>query len=592
MEILTLQFGHFANHVGSHLWNLQDELAACGEDEDDQAVDFTRTHSQTESRGGVKWRPRLVLVDKKGALGANGTDQEAPVLAEVAAAALMWDYGSVTIDADVIPRHAFQEDLAQEAMLNPYWGGYGGDRDDGMGEDEYWEEEDEMDTEQPPPADGYEAKKPPAAAKQAAPSVMKTAAEYDFSETTRTWTDYLKVQMPSSSIHELRSTHHDVTPFATYFDGMRGQIREDEEDVLDMVRRQTELCDQMDAVHMIFDMHDGFSGLSGLVVNWVQEEQPKCGKLLAGVMPFQEEPAPQDADDLATQSIAGPSIAGLDADACTWVSAAFSFANLANTGVDVYTPLAVPLWSATKPSGMNQLRYESFFESSALIASALDTATLPYRLSGNVRASQFLASLMPAHRPTAGLLHAIPMPAPHTDTPFIGQVQPTLATSFFDLASIKPVFTNRFTSLVLRGSEPKRLLQLCKEIPLPAHRFCYVQRRAMPVPVPFPQAFSKDVSSKGLMDEGCARSADSEVEQVPVATHLHAAAEAGRCEALRRMAKMVTSRKRTSWAAAVCQNYGVDEDEFRDVFEIVTEHLECGAASGSEDGDDDAGASD
>lgn len=32
-EIITLQFGHFANHVGAHVWNAQELSFRYGEDE-------------------------------------------------------------------------------------------------------------------------------------------------------------------------------------------------------------------------------------------------------------------------------------------------------------------------------------------------------------------------------------------------------------------------------------------------------------------------------------------------------------------------------------------------------------------------------
>merc|ERR1711924_218898 len=210
-----------------------------------------------------------------------------------------------------------------------------------------------------------------------------------------------------------------------------------------------------------------------------------------------------------------------------------------------WTPLAVPLWSAQKPSAISRLRIDSLYESSAFVGAALDTATLPYRLAASLRPSQFLASMVPAHRPTCGLLQALPLPCPRVSAPFIGQTQPGLAQSFFDLTATKPLSSNPYTSLVLRGSEPRRLLQLCEELPPLARRFCFAHARALPLPVPFPQVFSEGVSSQGLLCQGSARARapDCEVEQCPTATQLHAAAQAGRCEALRIMARTVKSRQ-------------------------------------------------
>ena len=39
---------------------------------------------------------------------------------------------------------------------------------------------------------------------------MKSAAEYNFPETVRTWTDFLKVPFSSQSTYELQRVHHEV----------------------------------------------------------------------------------------------------------------------------------------------------------------------------------------------------------------------------------------------------------------------------------------------------------------------------------------------------------------------------------------------
>ncbi|CAE6950206.1 MSTO1, partial [Symbiodinium natans] len=73
MEVITLQFGHFANHVGAHYWNLQDEAAAQEEsagDDEEGLIDHTRLFHAAESHGQLSWRPRAMVVDRAGALGA------------------------------------------------------------------------------------------------------------------------------------------------------------------------------------------------------------------------------------------------------------------------------------------------------------------------------------------------------------------------------------------------------------------------------------------------------------------------------------------------------------------------------------------
>eukprot|EP00439_Symbiodinium_sp_Y106_P006321 s7247_g1.t1 len=82
MEVITLQCGHFANHVGAHFWNLQDEAAAqedSAADEDESLVDHARLFHAAESHGQLSWRPRVLLVDRGGALGAVAPLKDDPV---------------------------------------------------------------------------------------------------------------------------------------------------------------------------------------------------------------------------------------------------------------------------------------------------------------------------------------------------------------------------------------------------------------------------------------------------------------------------------------------------------------------------------
>jgi hypothetical protein len=56
-EIITLQFGHAANHVGTHFWNSLEHDEDCN-----NSVLFSETPSSST--------PRLIILDKKGAFGS------------------------------------------------------------------------------------------------------------------------------------------------------------------------------------------------------------------------------------------------------------------------------------------------------------------------------------------------------------------------------------------------------------------------------------------------------------------------------------------------------------------------------------------
>mmetsp|Transcript_757 Transcript_757/g.1654 ORF Transcript_757/g.1654 Transcript_757/m.1654 type:complete len:546 (-) Transcript_757:9-1646(-) len=541
MEVITLQVGHFANHVGAHFWNFQDESAAHEELEEDDSVDYSRLFQCVEVQGVATWRPRVLSIDRKGASGAtahgavvttNGDgarDDE-----EVAVQNLhtdSWDGQLELLRSEVVPKHPFQVDLEAEAL-----------------------------------EDGEQRG-------------IKSSAEYSFGETVRTWSDYLKVQLPRRSVYELERVHHGISPFAFYFEGleMRGQ---EEEEILDKARRQVELCDQLEALQVIYDMQDGMGGVSELLMRWAKEEMPKSGKFLMAVMPEETELAggarPSSPSWCESMVADGVNTGALDYEASAWLSAGFSFARLLDCDPHAFVPVPVPLWSV-RPDG---LRPQNLYEASALPGLALDTALLPCRLRGGPRPSQFVSQLAPNHQPCCGLLQALPLPS--APAPVLGEApgsNDTLeahlqAGAFFDLSLMPASSMNPYTSVVLRSPEQRRLLNFTRTLPPAARRQSFLSKD-LRLPVTFPQALVKPPSAE-------------ELEVASVCTTLHAAAGARkRCEALRRMADTLRQHQRSAWSAALKQRFGLETDELHEALELVTEQLESSADLSDEGTDDD-----
>mmetsp|Transcript_53295 Transcript_53295/g.167563 ORF Transcript_53295/g.167563 Transcript_53295/m.167563 type:complete len:531 (+) Transcript_53295:66-1658(+) len=526
----------------------------------------------------MSWHPRLVSVGLKGSLCSTypgkGVEEQDPQPELVGP---LWEHGTASHRSEPVPSHPFQLHL----------------------EDLECEEDEQTCAEADAEAGAEAAAVGAGNAAAQCPAGPHATAAYNFSDTVRSWTDYIQVRLPASSIHELAGWHHGVAPFATFFDGRQLRGSPDEEPVLDLVRRQLEMCDRLDAVHAVLDMHNGFSGVADVVLRWVHEEQPKCGQLVMAVQP----PAAGGEQPAGPTGPGQASMGAADAEACAWVSAAFSFAGLLGAATDVWVPAAVPLWSAgRRPAALAGLREASAYETSALVATALEAATLPYRLRGGCRPSEFLSSLTPAHRPACGLLLALPLPslqAAPTDAggspgaPAGAGTLAELQPHFMDIASTPALHhTNPYASLVLRGGTPRRLVDLCAGLPGRALRSSFAHPAPLPLPVPFPQIFGPQVSREGRLalpsplDAMMARVPGQDVEACPTATYLHGTAMAGRSAPLHRMASAVRAHQRSAWAAATCQRFGVETDELREVLEVVTDHLESGAAAMSDsDGD-------
>lgn len=76
-ELVTLQVGTSANYTGAHFWNLQDEYLAIppSQRELSPATFFSEIPSGTRAaRSGLRYAPRLQIIDASGAFGALSTD--------------------------------------------------------------------------------------------------------------------------------------------------------------------------------------------------------------------------------------------------------------------------------------------------------------------------------------------------------------------------------------------------------------------------------------------------------------------------------------------------------------------------------------
>lgn len=69
-EIITLQIGNYSNYIGSHFWNIQDELAAYLEGQEFPVVNQDVLYRTGQLRDGTPTAtPRMVMIDMKGGYG-------------------------------------------------------------------------------------------------------------------------------------------------------------------------------------------------------------------------------------------------------------------------------------------------------------------------------------------------------------------------------------------------------------------------------------------------------------------------------------------------------------------------------------------
>ena len=135
-EVVTLQLGNYANYVGAHFWNIEDDSTAMAlEASDDGGTVVPMVLHSCLSRGPTGFdRPRLLAVDLHGALGCALSDSRddddeygrahcmlspsaLAVRSREATATLAWRGGVQRHRADRVERHAYQRQLEEEEKI-------------------------------------------------------------------------------------------------------------------------------------------------------------------------------------------------------------------------------------------------------------------------------------------------------------------------------------------------------------------------------------------------------------------------------------------------------------------------------------------
>lgn len=345
-EIISLQFGHYANHVGAHWWNIQQSYFC------HHASELNEVHHDVLFREGqtlkseVTFTPRLVAVDVSGSIthlratGAylyhGGIDQNDIGAAWCHQTEVHKQESAATSDS--LRRLDQSEDIDSERDGT----GLDGECDVTSGDAETVTVE---------PDDVYKA------------------GGSDFS----VWCDYLRVHLHPRSL--LLTPQYQLNNNSRAFDlfsyGVE-QYNRDEfgEHIEDRIRQYAEECDAFSGFHVLHDVDGGFGGVSACTLSHLSDEYP--GRPLLSV-PLYEYKQYTDIPQ-AVHAIVN-CLLSLDNDA---------------SHATMCVPLSVcehwpsPRSYAHRPS-QNRFAHLQFYpelryHSSALLAAALDSLTLPWRL--------------------------------------------------------------------------------------------------------------------------------------------------------------------------------------------------------------------
>uniref|UniRef100_A0A8C8RKC3 Protein misato homolog 1 n=1 Tax=Pelusios castaneus TaxID=367368 RepID=A0A8C8RKC3_9SAUR len=506
---LTLQLGGYAGCVGAHWWNLQDDALCCeaGVREQEPRVCPDVLYRAGRTLGGQEtYTPRLVLMDLKGSL--RSLKEEGSL------------YGDMKTDTSVawqgnLTTH--QEDPPAKNLslqhLHKLQGGMSSDGD-------------------------FSPRALPLSKDVAQlPTPLDISQKvYQLEDSMHVWSDYLRVKLHPSSIftiHKYSSCSGESSHLEAF--GQGESLLNDSTNLEELENRlhfYVEECDYLQGFQILCDLDNGFSGVGAKVTEILHDDYSGRGILTWGLTPV-----------IHNGGVSRKDFYRL-------MNTVLGIVHLSNHS-SLFCPLSLNRSLGLRPEGPVTLPYVHYdasspYHSSAVLAAALDTLSVPYRL----RSSQFsMIQLAEAFNfsgrkvVTAGAAVPFPMSCGQSLPDALCRYQ--LAVPWTPLSScgeqkdnscfaqsvvLRGIGKENHTSPLPPGSQPKSALHVCETgeqvlgsyfqavCPGTFSTSCLLQDPCKVLP-PYPQFFSALLNKQGfLLDK--LPSCSAAVESIPVLTAL------------------------------------------------------------------------
>ncbi|CAN6361608.1 unnamed protein product [Urochloa humidicola] len=499
-EVVTVQVGGFANFVGSHFWNFQDELLGLADDPGADPVFRTAAlgmdvlYRAGETQQGVAtYCPRLVSVGSRGSLGSLSSSG---TLGSSSAAAgqpnvLTWS-GNVTKSvAKPHDRNLFQQSLSEEQNTSSS-------------------------------NDQNSAKK----------SVEDKDLVESLENGVKFWTDYSKVQYHPQSLYELYGSWTDFDKFDNY-----GTAREvvsewsQMEELNERLRFFVEECDRIQGIQFIVDDSGGFSSVAAQYLESIADEYTNTPVLLYCVREPVSHGSSRNKYETITKTLHD----------------AVSFSKLSSS-CSLMVPIGLPSLSYLSP--LLSIKDEKCFHSSAIYAGAIHSLSVPFRLqhvgpasdpehsSGNLDIGELVHILSDQGRQNMVTALDVAMPAPSlTDRKDLRNIQknlrsltPEISDEDEDPYAVESlVFHGALGSGGQRASVSQVKDFVCSALEgretKPKFSHLSVSPCPLPIPLPFPSIFSSSIGQQGEIvsndhPEGTWPKGSLDVVSVPMAARL------------------------------------------------------------------------
>ncbi|KAM5159959.1 protein misato homolog 1 isoform 4-T4 [Callospermophilus lateralis] len=351
-EVLTLQLGHFAGFVGAHWWNQQDAVlgraTSAKESLGELCPDVLYRTGQT-LHGQETYTPRLILMDLKGSL--NSLKEEGGLYWDKQLdAAVAWHGKLTTHKEEVYPKNPHLQDLLSAEGVRS--------------SDGFWRVKSIPNGKGPPP-------------------VTTAAIPKPLENSVRVWSDFLRVHLHPRSICMIQKYNHDgETGRLEAFGQGESVLKEPRylEELEDRLHFYVEECDYLQGFQILCDLHDGFSGVGAKAAELLQDEYSGRGIITWGLIP-------------GSCSLGEP-----HKNIYRLLNTAFGLVHLT-----AYSSFVCPLslggslgLRPQPPVNFPHLHYDATlpFHCSAILATALDTVTVPYRLRSSPVSMVHLANML------------------------------------------------------------------------------------------------------------------------------------------------------------------------------------------------------
>nr|GEU57634.1 protein misato homolog 1 isoform X1 [Tanacetum cinerariifolium] len=329
-ELVTFQVGSYANFIGSHFWNFQDELLGLVEDPQanlvfkNQNLDMDVLYRTGETQQGVPtYTPRLISVYFQGSLGSmssRGTlyNQNPSLSSGVAT----WTGNVSTQVSQPHKKNLFLQRLyneGQEIVPN------------GESQNE----------------------------------ILDTDVVQSLEDEVQYWTDFSKVHYHPQSLFELNGFWMNAQEFNNYGIG-KTTLSEGQQgdEINERLRFFIEECDHVQGIQLMVDDSGGFSGVAASLLENIEDEYTNVPVLLYSVRSPNSYINRRNRKQAITSNLHD----------------AVSFSALSSL-CKLIVPVGLPSLSESRSSQYLNLQNEKLYHSSAVYASAIHSITLPFRMN-------------------------------------------------------------------------------------------------------------------------------------------------------------------------------------------------------------------